>query len=202
MSGGFEIGVREPKMSDEKREEADEAVAEAEEEAAGGEKSPAVTDNVGSVALTEEDIAGILHGITGQTSNTFLPLMQGMVQCVVSKRVLLKPLRTLLDRYGPWLERNGATAPVADRERYERQRAILTEMCDELTCESDTDRDSVRLERSQRVMELMLHIQELGNPPPDIVEDIGPRIHFDERGLPVIPDGVNINNLEELCLIM
>lgn len=45
-------------------------------------------------------------------------------------------------------------------------------------------------------------MQDLGQPPSDIVGDMGPPIQFDEHGQPIIPEGIDINNLESFCSIM
>lgn len=57
-----------------------------------------------------------------------------------------------------------------------------------------------RYKKPNEILSRQMH--DLGQPPSDIVGDFGPQIQFDQQGRPIIPEGIDINNLETLCSIM
>jgi len=69
---------------------------------------------------------------------------------------------------------------------------------------------STKSSQTQRLLELMQQVQEYGQPPPEIINEIAPGLELDEEGLPKInmPGGMmppfmgGGNPGEEECLIM
>lgn len=45
-------------------------------------------------------------------------------------------------------------------------------------------------------------MQDLGQPPSEIVGEMGPGIQFDQHGNPLLPEGFNMNNVEQMCSVM
>lgn len=123
-----------------------------------------------------EDIAGMFGNIDLNESgenNAFLPFMQTMMQSLLSAEVLLPSLKDLTDKYPDWLRENGDKVPKEDKERYEKQLKLMEDVCRELEKEKPDDPADVKRARFQTVLEMMQSMQDLGQPPADLVGDLG-----------------------------
>lgn len=124
-----------------------------------------------------EDIAGMFGNIDLNESgenNAFLPFMQTMMQSLLSAEVLLPSLKDLTEKYPDWLRENGEKVPKEDKERYEKQLKLMEDVCRELEKEKADDPADVKRVRFQTVLDMMQHMQDLGQPPADLVGDMGP----------------------------
>ncbi|KAK5637794.1 hypothetical protein RI129_000022 [Pyrocoelia pectoralis] len=107
-----------------------------------------------------------------------------MMQSLLSKDVLYPSLKDILNKYPAWMEANGGSLSSADRQRYEKQQELMTEVCAALEKESDGDTKSDKKARFENVLTLMQKLQDYGQPPTDLVGDLGPSIPFDAQGNP------------------
>uniref|UniRef100_A0A182NT58 Peroxin-19 n=1 Tax=Anopheles dirus TaxID=7168 RepID=A0A182NT58_9DIPT len=127
--------------------------------------------------FSPEDMANMFGNIdlnaTGE-NNAFLPFMQNMMQSLLSAEVLLPSLRDLVGKYPAWLAEHGATLPKEEKDRYEQQLSLMQQVCTELEKEQPDDSADVKRERFQTVLEMMQSMQDLGQPPADLVGDLGP----------------------------
>jgi len=149
------------------------------------EEDPAFTSSIQNVlkGLSEgqenlqqpfsaDDIAGMFGNINLNESgenNAFLPFMQGMMQSLLSAEVLLPSLKEIVAKYPAWLAENGSKINSEEKERYETQLKIMQEVCGELEKEKTDDTAEVKKERFNIVLDRMQKMQELGQPPADIV---------------------------------
>uniref|UniRef100_A0A2M3Z423 Peroxin-19 n=1 Tax=Anopheles braziliensis TaxID=58242 RepID=A0A2M3Z423_9DIPT len=127
--------------------------------------------------FSPEDMANMFGNIDLNASgenNAFLPFMQNMMQSLLSAEVLLPSLRDLVEKYPKWLQDNAATVPKEDRERYEKQLVMMKDVCAELEQERADDSAEVKRERFRVVLEKMQAMQDLGQPPTDLIGDLGP----------------------------
>ncbi|XP_049536616.1 peroxisomal biogenesis factor 19 [Anopheles darlingi] len=127
--------------------------------------------------FSPEDMANMFGNIDLNASgenNAFLPFMQNMMQSLLSAEVLLPSLRDLVEKYPKWLQDNAATVPKEDRERYEKQLVMMKDVCAELEQEKPDDSAEVKRERFRVVLEKMQAMQDLGQPPTDLIGDLGP----------------------------
>lgn len=106
-------------------------------------------------------------------NNPFLPFMQGMMQSLLSAEILLPSLQDLTAKYPEWMTANAEKMEAGDKERYERQLELMKSVISDLETEQPTDSAEVKNERFQKVFAKMQRMQELGQPPPDLVE-VGP----------------------------
>jgi peroxin-19 len=146
--------------------------------------------------FNSEDIAGMFGNINLESSgdgNAFLPFMQGMMQSLLSAEVLLPSLKELSAKYPSWLAENESKVSAEEKERYENQYKLMKEVCDELEKERPEDSADVKKERFNIVLDRMQKMQELGQPPAEILgegaENIVPNL--------AVPDGGN-----EQCSLM
>lgn len=170
---------------------------------------PAFTDSIKEVlkGLSEgqqnlqqpfntEDIAGMFGNINLNESgenNAFLPFMQGMMQSLLSAEVLLPSLTELKSKYPNWLTENSSKISAEEKERYENQYKLMQEVCSELEKEKEDDSPEVKKERFTIVLDRMQKMQELGQPPSEILGEVP------ENAVPNLPiDGA----MNEQCSIM
>lgn len=122
--------------------------------------------------FSADDIAGMFGNInlneTGE-SNAFLPFMQGMMQSLLSAEVLLPSLKEIVSKYPAWLAENASKVTADEKERYESQLKLMQEVCGELEKERADDSADVKKERFNVVLDRMQKMQELGQPPADLV---------------------------------
>ncbi|CAG9576979.1 unnamed protein product [Danaus chrysippus] len=123
--------------------------------------------------FSEQDLANMFNNFNlnegGQDGNMFLPFMQGMMQSLLSKEVLYPSLKELVDKYPDWLKDNKGKIPQDD---YERQQSLMHQVCSELEPEQESDPEDVKRKRFEKVLKLMQQMQDLGQPPTDLVGDM------------------------------
>lgn len=91
--------------------------------------------------------------------NPFLPVMQGMMQSLLSAEVLLPSLKELLDKYPAWMIENADKISAADKERYTKQQELFKVICAELEKEKPTDSADVKNERFKIVLKNMQKVR-------------------------------------------
>lgn len=87
--------------------------------------------------------------------NPFLPVMQGMMQSLLSAEVLLPSLKEMLEKYPAWLDENKDKISDADKERYTKQQELFKVICAELEKETPNDSAEVKNERFKIVLKNM-----------------------------------------------
>lgn len=91
--------------------------------------------------------------------NPFLPVMQGMMQSLLSAEVLLPSLKELLEKYPSWLEENMDKISAEDKERYTKQQELFKIICAELEKETPNDSTEVKNERFKLVLKNMQKVR-------------------------------------------
>jgi peroxin-19 len=83
--------------------------------------------------------------------------------------VLLPSLKEIVSKYPGWLEENGSKISPEEKERYESQLKLMQEVCSELEQEKAEDSPEVKKDRFTVVLDKMQRMQDLGQPPEDLV---------------------------------
>ncbi|CAH0699588.1 unnamed protein product [Spodoptera exigua] len=139
--------------------------------------------------FSDQDLASMFNNITlgegQQEGNMFVPFMQGMMQSLLSKEVLYPSLKDLVDKYPAWLAENKGKIEQSEYERFEKQQKLMELVCAELEPEQESDPDDVKRKRFEIVLDLMQKMQDLGQPPTELVGDMGPPQGF---AAPAVPD--------------
>lgn len=130
---------------------------------------------------------GVGEGEEAGMSGLF-PLMQVMLENILSKEVLYPPMKEITDKYPDWLADHRSSLPEEEYERYNKQYDVMKQVVQLYEQEQDSDTEEVKGQRFEKVMKFMQKLQEMGQPPKDLVGDMGPMINFDEAGNPVLPD--------------
>ncbi|XP_028284184.1 peroxisomal biogenesis factor 19 [Parambassis ranga] len=145
-------------------------------------------DNLQSAGLAGDDLVKALEGLgldeggeaTGEDGN-ILPIMQTIMQNLLSKEVLYPSLKEITTKYPEWLETNKGGLSSEDFQRYEQQAKIMGEICRLFEKEEEGPGDKEATFES--IMDLMQKLQELGQPPKELAGDAPPGLNFDMESL-------------------
>ncbi|XP_067128965.1 peroxisomal biogenesis factor 19 [Centruroides vittatus] len=114
----------------------------------------------------------------------FLPLMQDIMQKLLSKELLYPALKDIVDKYPKWLEDARGTLQQKEYDCYNQQYQLMKEICEEFEKEDDDNR--LDKEKFDKILNLMQKMQDCGHPPKELIGEMLPLIEFDERGNPKI----------------
>ncbi|XP_061694292.1 peroxisomal biogenesis factor 19 isoform X2 [Syngnathoides biaculeatus] len=157
-------------------------------------------DNLQSSGLAGDDLVKTLEGLGldegggGEEAN-ILPIMQSIMQNLLSKEVLYPSLKEITTKYPEWLEANRSSLSPEDAQRYEQQAKVMGEICQRFEKEEDGDKVF------ESIMDLMQKLQDLGQPPKELAGDAPPGFNFDMDSLN-LPGGLGGAGAAEQCSIM
>ncbi|CAA3014973.1 peroxisome biogenesis protein 19-2-like isoform X1 [Olea europaea var. sylvestris] len=169
--GKQKVGKRESHVSealDKLREQTREAVKGL--ESVTGSKLPTGGENFGSNAMMEdwvkqfEELAG---------SQDMESVVDTMMQQLLSKEILHEPMREIGERYPKWLKDNKPSLSVEEYERYFHQYELIRDLNQVYDSEPDN---------FNKIVELMQKMQECGQPPNDIVQELAPDFDLSNLG--------------------
>ncbi|KAL5020393.1 hypothetical protein ScPMuIL_003285 [Solemya velum] len=146
--------------------------------------------------ISEEDLSKAFSSMGLENEEGVEPMMQDMMKTLLSKEVLYPSLKEMNDKYPKWLKTNESKVEKSKLENYKKQHSLIKSICTEFEAEKASDSDSMKNTRFQNILDLMQKMQELGQPPEEIVAEMAPGLKFNESGLPNIPGS------QEGCSIM
>ena len=149
--------------------------------------------------LTEEELNKMfnnfdLGGAEGPGEESFsnlLPMMEGMMQSLMSKELLYPPMKDIADKFPGWLADNRNKISSSLYEKYNKQYDLTKQICFIFESEEEADSESKRKENFEMVMRMMQEMQTLGHPPKELTGDNSPGFQVDADGNPIFPDGLN-----------
>ncbi|XP_010549746.2 PREDICTED: peroxisome biogenesis protein 19-2-like isoform X1 [Tarenaya hassleriana] len=100
-------------------------------------------------------------------------MVDTMMQQLLSKEILHEPMKEIGERYPKWLEEHEASLSKEEYKRYSRQYELIKELNG--VYENDPN-------NSTKIMDIMQKMQECGQPPSDIVQEIDPGFDFASLG--------------------
>jgi peroxin-19 len=150
----------------------------------------------GSLPEGMEDMmkAGDLSDIPGD----FNPdeFMDGMMEQLLSKEIMYEPMKQVCEKFPQWLESHMEQLSTEELERRTKQFKVFQELVTVYEDESGNN-------QTGRLMDLMQQVQEYGQPPSKIINEIAPALELDEEGMPKLggfPFGAG--GPDEECTIM
>ncbi|KAL0281596.1 UNVERIFIED_CONTAM: hypothetical protein PYX00_002535 [Menopon gallinae] len=176
------------------------SLAEAMTEMAGGQISPDMEFNSlfaqtlrqmsettdSSRQFTEEDFNNIMSNLNNcfesPEAKDMFPLLFSMMENLLSKDVLYSDLKSIVDKYPQWLQDNKAKLPSDEYESHMKTVGILRQVCQELENEDPNESEQDKKERCDRILTLMLQVQDLGLIPLEIAGDLSPVLALDRQG--------------------
>ncbi|CAA2974158.1 peroxisome biogenesis 19-2-like [Olea europaea subsp. europaea] len=96
-----------------------------------------------------------------------------MMQQLLSKEILHEPMREIGERYPKWLKDNKPSLSVEEYERYFHQYELIRDLNQVYDSEPDN---------FNKIVELMQKMQECGQPPNDIVQELAPDFDLSNLG--------------------
>ncbi|XP_052805178.1 peroxisomal biogenesis factor 19-like [Mya arenaria] len=138
----------------------------------------------------EDDMMKMFSGLgldPNAQEDNFMPMMQNMMKTLLSKDVLYPSLKEISEKYPPWLEKNKSKITEAEFSNYSKQNVMISQILVEFDKEKSTDTDDMKKQRFEQIMEMMQKMQDLGQPPKEIVGDMAPGLDFDANGVPKFP---------------
>ncbi|KAK2895976.1 peroxisomal biogenesis factor 19 [Channa argus] len=161
-------------------------------------------DNLQTSGLAGDDLVKALEGLgldeggEGAEDGNILPIMQSIMQNLLSKEVLYPSLKEITTKYPEWLDANKPSLSPEDYQRYEQQAKIMGDICKHFEKEEEGPKDKEGV--FERIMDLMQQLQDLGQPPKELAGDAPPGFNFDMESLN-LPGGPGLGATEQ-CSIM
>ncbi|XP_034558286.1 peroxisomal biogenesis factor 19 [Notolabrus celidotus] len=161
-------------------------------------------DNLQSSGLAGDDLVKALEGLgldeagEGSDDGNILPIMQSIMQNLLSKEVLYPSLKEITAKYPEWLDTNKPNLSPEDFQRFTQQAKIMGDICKHFEKEEEgaEEKDGT----FENIMDLMQKLQDLGQPPKELAGDTPPGFNFDIESLN-LPGGPGAGAAEQ-CSIM
>ncbi|KAF9913873.1 Peroxisome chaperone and import receptor [Lobosporangium transversale] len=115
----------------------------------------------------------------------FQNVLEGMMEQLMSKDILYEPMLDLKQKYPQWLKDNKDKISAEEYARYEKQYGYVTEI---VAFFDRPDFDEKSDAQAKSVIELMQGMQDCGQPPADILEELAPGMELGSDGVPKMPD--------------
>ncbi|KAK9698794.1 hypothetical protein RND81_08G131700 [Saponaria officinalis] len=147
---------------------------------------PKVGDDFSKDAMMEEWVKQFEELAGSQDMES---MVETMMQQLLSKDILYEPMKEIGERYPKWLEEHKSSLSEEDYKRYSHQ----YELIQELNGVYDSDPDNFT-----RIVDLMQKMQECGQPPNDIVNELAPDFDITNLGQ-LSPD---MMEAQQKCSIM
>ena len=109
----------------------------------------------------------------------FASVVDGMMHQLLSKDVMYEPMKQVCDKFPEWLADNEDKLPKEEYERYGQQYQFFQRILAVYDSEPDN---------FARLMELFQDMQDLGQPPADIIKELAPGLKFGPDGMPMLPN--------------
>ncbi|XP_061461549.1 DDB1- and CUL4-associated factor 8 isoform X2 [Rhineura floridana] len=154
-------------------------------------------------SVSEEELAKTMEGLSleeGDGEGSLLPIMQSIMQNLLSKDVLYPSLKEITEKYPEWLQSHCDSLPKDQYEKYQEQHSIMGKICAQFEAEQPTDGDVEQKARFEMVLDLMQQLQDLGHPPKELAGESPPGLNFDLEGLN-LPDAASSGGGDQ-CQIM
>lgn len=100
-------------------------------------------------------------------------IVETMMQQLLSKDILHEPMKEIAERYPKWLEEHKSTLKQEEYDRYHHQYDLI------LKLNETYDHDP---ENFSKIVDLMQKMQECGQPPSDIVQELAPDLDLSSLG--------------------
>jgi len=148
--------------------------------------------------LTEESEDAFMQEMMRQMESLadngdFQNMLEGMMSQLMSKDLLYEPMKDLASKYPEWLEKNKDSTPPADLEKYRKQYDYVKQIVAKY---DDPNFDEKDEKQAGEVVDLMQKMQELGQPPAEMMDEMAPGMNFGPEGMP------DMSKLNEQCSIM
>ncbi|XP_052593607.1 peroxisomal biogenesis factor 19 isoform X1 [Peromyscus californicus insignis] len=126
--------------------------------------------------MSEEELTKAMEGLgmdEGDGEGNILPIMQSIMQNLLSKDVLYPSLKEITEKYPEWLQSHQESIPPEQFEKYQEQHTVMGKICEQFEAETPTDSEATHRARFETVLDLMQQLQDLGHPPKELAGEMG-----------------------------
>ena len=96
---------------------------------------------------------------SGEGFTNLLPMMEGMMQSLLSKELLYQPMKDIAEKFPDWLADNRNKVSDEEFVKYNKQFELTKKICFLYEEEASSDTAEVKKKRFDLVMELMQKMQ-------------------------------------------
>ncbi|NWX94540.1 PEX19 factor, partial [Nothoprocta pentlandii] len=150
----------------------------------------------------QEELAKAIEGLgleEGDGEGSIVPLMQNIMQNLLSKEVLYPSLKEITEKYPEWLRLHRGRLSPEQYDKYREQHSVMGKICEQFEAERPTDGEAEHRARFEAVLDLMQQLQDLGHPPKELAGESPPGLNVDLEGLS-LPDAATAAG--EQCRLM
>ncbi|CAB4384576.1 Pex19-domain-containing protein [Rhizophagus irregularis] len=108
-------------------------------------------------------------------------MLESMMEALATKDYLYEPMKEFAQKYPKWLEDNKGKVPPEDYARYEKQSEYINKIIEKYDA---PDFDGNNEQQNKAIINLMQELQEFGQPPPEILNELAPGMELNEQGIP------------------
>ncbi|RKP12862.1 Pex19 protein, partial [Piptocephalis cylindrospora] len=110
-------------------------------------------------------------------------MMEEMMSQFMTREVLYEPMRELANKYPDWLRDKKGTLSKEEYDQYKKQLGHIQAMVTHFESSSSSEPDGSD-QQDPVISELMEKMQECGQPPAELLQDLAPGMDMDEEGMP------------------
>jgi peroxin-19 len=103
--------------------------------------------------------------------------VDGMMEQLLSKELMYEPMKQVVEKFPAWLEAKQSELSEDEWNKRSKQHECFRRLV--RAYEGDTSG-----QQTPKLLELMEEVQEYGQPPAEIIQEIAPGLELDEEGLP------------------
>lgn len=141
----------------------------------------------------EESMRNAAAGFNVDDEDAMSSVVDGMMKQLLSKEFMYEPMKDIADGYPKWLAENKDKISKEEYEKYGKQYQYFQKIVHLYENEP---------ENHDRLSDLMNCLQEYGQPPADLVQELAPDLQFGDDGLPKMDGNMNMPGMDEDCIIM
>lgn len=128
-----------------------------------------VNSQASSKASLEDNLFQNIPLPEGDSFDNLLPMMEGMMQSLLSKELLYTPMKDIANKFPDWLADNRNKVSEEEFIKYNKQFELTKKISFLYEEEKDSDTSEKKKKRFDKVMVLMQEMQDLGHPPKELV---------------------------------
>merc|ERR1712226_428137 len=112
-------------------------------------------------------------------------LIDGIIEQFMSKELMYEPMKQVTNKFPQWLEKH--REDLSSKEYADRQEQYACFQCIVKLYEAKGEKAESannKKETTQQLIHWMQKVQEFGQPPAEIIQEIAPGLELDEEGVP------------------
>ena len=151
--------------------------------AGGDDTSPGKMPNMDEIPDLDNLFAGLGGGDSSGEALGTDNFMEGMMEQLLSKELMYEPMKQVTEKFPSWLASKKDELSPEEWDQRHRQYDCFRRLV-------QSYEDDEEGQQTAKILEIMEEVQEYGQPPPEIINEIAPGLELDEDGLPKMNGGM------------